>query len=49
MSTSQSSTVFTNELGRQEYEYREVLLVIDSNLTEVQKKKTSLLLPYRMR
>ena len=39
MSTSQSSTVSTNELGRQEYEYREVLLVIDSNLTEVQKKK----------
>ena len=38
MSTSQSSTVFTNELGRQEYEYREVLLVINSNLTEVQKK-----------
>ena len=39
MSTSQSSPVSTNELGRQEYEYREVLLVIDSNLTEVQKKK----------
>ena len=39
MATSQSPIVFTNELGRQEYEYREVLLAIDSNLTEVQKKK----------
>ena len=39
MSTSQLSTVFTNELGPQENEYSEVLLAIDNNLTEVQKKK----------
>ena len=45
MSTSQSSTVSTNELGRHEYEYREVLLVIDSNLTEVQKKKLRFYFP----
>ena len=45
MSTSQSPTVSTNELGRQEYEYREVLLVIDSNLTEVQKKKLRFYFP----
>ena len=33
------STVFTNELRRHEYEYREVLLTINSNLTEIQKKE----------
>ena len=35
----QRSTVFTNELRRHEYEYREVLLAINSNLTEIQKKE----------
>ena len=38
MSSSQPSTIFINDLGRQEYEYRKVLLVINSNLTKVQKK-----------
>ena len=33
------STVFTNELRRHEYEYRGVLLEINSNLTEIQKKE----------
>ena len=35
----QRSTVFTNELRRHEYEYREVLLAINSSLTEIQKKE----------
>ena len=39
MMSIRRSTVFTNELRRHEYEYRGVLLEINSNLTEIQKKE----------